>query len=80
MSLYDNQKCPVCGEPFKAGDDVVTCPVCGTPHHRSCYEKLGKCANESLHLQGFVYDRHKNEEKQEPSRQDNADKRNPFDP
>lgn len=80
MSLYDNQKCPVCGEPFKAGDDVVTCPVCGTPHHRSCYEKLGKCANESLHSQGFVYDRHKNEEKQEPSQQENADKRNPFDP
>lgn len=53
MSLYDNQKCPVCGEPFKAGDDVVTCPVCGTPHHRSCYEKLGKCANESLHSQGL---------------------------
>ena len=24
MSLYDNQKCPVCGELFKEGDDVVT--------------------------------------------------------
>ena len=49
MSLYDNQKCPVCGELFKEGDDVVTCPICGTPHHRSCYKKLGTCANESLH-------------------------------
>lgn len=55
MSLYDNQKCPVCGVPFKEGDDVVTCPECGTPHHRGCYAKTGKCANSDLHSGGFVY-------------------------
>ena len=71
MSLYDNQKCPVCGELFKEGDDVVTCPICGTPHHRSCYKKLGTCANESLHLKGFVYNRHEKEEKYEPAQQEN---------
>lgn len=57
MSLYDNQKCPVCGIPFKEGDDIVTCPDCGTPHHRACYEKSGKCANSNLHGSGFVYQR-----------------------
>ena len=31
MSLYENQKCPVCGVAFKSGDDIVTCPECGTP-------------------------------------------------
>lgn len=41
MSLYENQKCPVCGVAFKSGDDIVTCPECGTPHHRQCYEKSG---------------------------------------
>ena len=57
MSLYENQKCPVCGVAFKSGDDIVTCPECGTPHHRQCYEKIGKCANASLHSTGFVYKR-----------------------
>ena len=80
MSLYDNQKCPVCGELFKEGDDVVTCPICGTPHHRSCYKKLGTCANESLHLKGFVYNRHEKEEKSEPAQQENRPPINPFDP
>ncbi len=80
MSLYDNQKCPVCGVLFKEGDDVVTCPSCGTPHHRECYEKHGRCANESLHIKGFVYNRHEKEEKSEPTQPESRHQRNPFDP
>ena len=64
MSLYENQKCPVCGIPFKDGDDIVTCPECGTPHHRHCYEKAGRCANYGLHAQGFDYRRSLNENQQ----------------
>ena len=30
-------------------DDVVICPVCGAPHHRTCYDSIGKCALEELH-------------------------------
>lgn len=45
------RKC-VCG-----GDDVVTCPDCGTPHHRECYQELGKCANKNLHGTDFVFNR-----------------------
>lgn len=39
MPSYKNEKCPVCNQEFKDGDDIVTCPVCGTPHHRECYKK-----------------------------------------
>ena len=57
MSLYENIKCPVCGNAFAEGDDVVTCPDCGTPHHRECYQELGKCANKNLHGTDFVFNR-----------------------
>ena len=30
MPSYKNEKCPVCNQEFKDGDDIVTCPVCGT--------------------------------------------------
>lgn len=57
MSLYENIKCPVCDNVFADGDDVVTCPDCGTPHHRECYNELGKCANKNLHGTDFVFNR-----------------------
>lgn len=80
MSLYENQKCPVCGVAFKSGDDIVTCPECGTPHHRQCYEKVGKCANAELHRSGFVYNRHQNEntQKQPQEAQSAAQQGNPY--
>lgn len=77
MSLYENQKCPVCGVAFKSGDDIVTCPECGTPHHRQCYEKLGKCANASLHSTGFVYKRTQEPEPQNAQQNDQQQK-NPY--
>ncbi len=52
---YENEKCPVCGENFKASDDVVVCPECATPHHRACFAESGKCANEHLHADGFLW-------------------------
>ena len=55
MALYDNTKCPVCGELFKDGDDVVTCPICGTPHHRECYKSLGTCANAKMHNNDYSF-------------------------
>lgn len=77
MSLYENQKCPVCGVAFKSGDDIVTCPQCGTPHHRQCYEKLGKCANDSLHSKGFVYKRSPQPETQN-QQEINQQQKNPY--
>lgn len=41
--------CPVCTKQFNENDDVVVCPECGTPHHRECYNNLGKCFNEATH-------------------------------
>lgn len=41
--------CPVCNNAFNENDDVVVCPDCGTPHHRECWNSLGKCFNNELH-------------------------------
>ena len=50
MSLdLRNQKCAVCSAYLFDEDDVVYCPVCGAPHHRDCYNSLGKCGMEELH-------------------------------
>ena len=52
---YKDIICSVCGQPFGEDDDVVVCPVCGTPHHRACWIRDGRCANEALHDQGFEW-------------------------
>lgn len=52
---YLKEKCPVCEKEFTQEDDTVVCPVCGTPHHRECYESLGRCKNEALHSEGFEW-------------------------
>lgn len=57
MFLFENDKCPVCGELFKAEDDIVVCPECGTPHHRDCYNKTHICANKKLHGTDFKFSR-----------------------
>lgn len=43
-------------------DDVVYCPVCGAPHHRECYNALGKCALEELHGTEQEYSKEKERE------------------
>lgn len=62
---YENEKCPVCGKVFTEEDEVVVCPMCATPHHRSCFNENGKCANEHLHEEGFVWQK---AEKKEPEK------------
>ena len=49
---YHGAPCPLCGQIFKEGDDVVVCPDCGTPYHRSCYKEKGHCIMEDLHENG----------------------------
>ncbi|MBQ5910912.1 MAG: DUF2628 domain-containing protein [Clostridia bacterium] len=50
MSLTDkNQKCAVCSAYLFSEDDIVYCPVCGAPHHRECYNSIGKCGFEEYH-------------------------------
>ena len=50
-------ECPVCKKKFELADDIVVCPICGTPHHRECYQKLGHCAFEENHGQGYQWER-----------------------
>lgn len=52
---FKDLRCPVCGVPFDDGDDIVVCPECGTPHHRICYERIGKCANEQHHNDSYSF-------------------------
>ncbi len=62
---YENIKCPHCDRVFTEEDDIVVCPQCATPHHRECYIELGKCANEHLHSEGFIWQ--KTEETAKPT-------------
>lgn len=55
MANYIGVHCPVCSKRFTDGDDIVVCPICGAPHHRECYEKLGHCALDNLHLKGHAW-------------------------
>ena len=55
MLKFIGENCPVCGETFKEGDDIVVCPICGTPHHSECYKLENRCANESYHKENKVW-------------------------
>ena len=56
---YFGERCAACGGLFVQGDDIVVCPECGSPHHRECYNKEKKCANEALHGEGGKWQREK---------------------
>lgn len=49
MLYYEGLSCPVCGNLFKDGDDVVVCPQCGLPHHRACWAVEMHCHEEKSH-------------------------------
>ena len=55
LANYVGVHCPVCDKRFTDTDDIVVCPICGAPHHRDCYQQLGHCAFEELHIQGHVW-------------------------
>ena len=61
LANYIGVRCPVCEKRFTDADDIVVCPICGAPHHRACYQQLGHCAFEELHIQGHVW-QHPNEQ------------------
>ncbi len=62
---YINEKCTHCGRAFTENDEVVVCPECATPHHRECYNEMGRCVNEHLHSEGFVWKKSDPEKKTE---------------
>ncbi len=55
LANYTGANCPVCGKRFTENDDIVVCPICGAPHHRACYQQLGHCALEELHIKGHAW-------------------------
>lgn len=45
-----NKQCQICQSYlFEGEDDIVVCPECGAPHHRDCWQTVGKCGLEHLH-------------------------------
>lgn len=56
MASFVGQECPVCHQKFGDSEQIVVCPECGTPHHRACYFKEGRCANEARHADGYVWE------------------------
>ncbi len=48
--------CVLCNAYLFEEDDVVYCPVCGAPHHRECYNSMGRCALEATHGTENQYD------------------------
>lgn len=60
MSLkIDGSNCVRCKAYLFTDDDIVYCPICGAPHHRECYNALGRCALEELHGTENEYSREK---------------------
>ena len=67
MSSQSTQKsCVLCHAYLFPEDDVVYCPECGAPHHRECYNSIGKCALVDFHGTENQYDKIKEPEPEQP--------------
>ncbi len=82
MSSQSPQKsCALCHAYLFPEDDVVYCPECGAPHHRECYNSIGKCALLEFHGTENQYDKIKQQEpepEQQPEREEKPNFETPF--
>ncbi len=53
----ENKQCQICKGYLFEDDDIVICPECGAPHHRDCWQALGRCGVEADHGTERQYDR-----------------------
>lgn len=66
-----NKQCQICHSYlFDNEDDIVVCPECGAPHHRDCWQTVGKCGLEHLHGTAEQYSPANNETSNEEQRND----------
>lgn len=73
MSANTNkQKCVVCSAYLFEEDDVVYCPTCGAPHHRDCYNFIGRCALENLHGTDKQYNKSEIREQNQKAKNENS--------
>ncbi len=68
------KSCVLCHAYLFPEDDVVYCPECGAPHHRECYNSIGKCALSEFHGTENQYDKIKVEA--EKSKEPEVEERN----
>ncbi len=64
--------CALCHAYLFDEDDVVYCPVCGAPHHRECYNSIGKCALGELHGTENQYDKVKRAMDEQETKQEES--------
>lgn len=76
MFYYEDLSCPVCHQPFTAEDDIVVCPRCGLPHHRSCWQSVGKCFEEENHGTDHQWSRDRSKQPSSPFEEDSVSHRN----
>lgn len=71
--------CALCHAYLFDEDDVVYCPECGAPHHRECYNSIGKCALETFHGTENQYDKVKRamEEQEKADKESEQEKAEP---
>ncbi|MBR6533546.1 MAG: DUF2628 domain-containing protein [Clostridia bacterium] len=71
-SQFPQKSCALCHAYLFPEDDVVYCPECGAPHHRECYNSIGKCALTQFHGTENQYDKIKQREpeSQQPEKEE----------
>ena len=62
---FEGRKCVVCSAYLFEDDDIIVCPECGAPHHRDCWNSIGRCRLEELHGTEQQYKYEPEEEKSE---------------
>lgn len=77
-SQFPQKSCALCHAYLFPEDDVVYCPECGAPHHRECYNSIGKCALAQFHGTENQYDRIKEPEPEPEQQHEKAEERPNF--
>ena len=52
VRLMSGGECPVCGSVMEEG--VIRCEACRTPHHRECWQYMGRCTTYACRGRRFV--------------------------
>lgn len=52
VRVLSGGECPVCGSAMEEG--VIRCEACRTPHHRECWQYMGRCTTYACRGRRFV--------------------------
>jgi hypothetical protein len=52
VRVLSGGECPVCGSAMEEG--VIRCEACRTPHHRECWQYMGRCTTYACRGRRFI--------------------------